>query len=104
MPPALTALTIVILSPLAAYGALGVVHPELAFRLENIFQLRQVELSTFGLFVHQFGGFVAVLVCLLLAVAYGGLVAAVVVSIAALAVPAYHYRHYGRWTADHSLL
>lgn len=85
-----------ILAALAAFGSLSIVDPELAFRLENIFQLRSVELSTFGVLVQQLGGLVAVLASLILSLGLGGPLEAAVVLVAALAVPAYYRRTYGR--------
>lgn len=90
------AIATVIFALLAAFGSLSIVDPELAFRLENIFQLRSVELSTFGVLVHQLGGLVAVLASLVLSLSLGGPLEAAVVLLAALAVPAYYRRTYGR--------
>lgn len=39
-----------------AYGILSVVDPEMAFRIENFLQLRDVELSDFGIMMHVVGG------------------------------------------------
>lgn len=38
------------------YGSISFSYPQLAFRLENIFELRSVELSGFGMFVQKSGG------------------------------------------------
>ncbi|QSG03583.1 hypothetical protein [Natranaeroarchaeum sulfidigenes] len=45
-----------------ALGGLSIVNPELAFRYENIFQLRDVELSGFGVALQVLGGVLALLV------------------------------------------
>lgn len=98
MSLAIDALAILFFAPLAALGALGLVDPELAFRLENIFQLRSVELSPFGRFVQRAGGIVAVLVCVVVTASLAGIVATLVVVATALAVPTYYYRRYGQVT------
>lgn len=95
-----TLIASVVFAPIAAYGALGIADPELAFRLENVFQLREVELSTFGILVHKAGGFVAVIACVILALGFGGVVAAVVVLLSAAAVPLHYRRRFGRFTVE----
>lgn len=40
-------------------SGLSLVDPELAFRYENVFQLRDVELSSFGVFLQVGGGILA---------------------------------------------
>lgn len=50
----------ILLLLMALYGSLGFTYPQLAFRLENIFQLRSVELSGFGLIAHKIGGLILI--------------------------------------------
>jgi len=45
-----------------ALSGLSLVDPELAFRYENIFQLRDVELSGFGVALQVLGGILALLI------------------------------------------
>lgn len=50
------------------FGLVGVVDPELAFRLQNLFQVDRVELTQFGRAMHYYGGLVAIVLGLLLTV------------------------------------
>lgn len=45
-----------------ALSGLSIVDPELAFRYENIFQLRDVELSSFGIVLQVGGGLLALVI------------------------------------------
>ncbi len=47
---------------LTMWGILSLVDPERAFRLENIFQLRDVELSEFGIAMQHIGGALLIIV------------------------------------------
>ena len=47
---------------IGALSGLSLVNPELAFRYENIFQLRDVELSSFGVVLQVGGGILVLLI------------------------------------------
>ncbi|WP_254864052.1 hypothetical protein [Halovivax gelatinilyticus] len=52
----LTAIAFVLGVFLLMWGILSIVDPERAFRYENIFQIRDVELSGFGVAIQQISG------------------------------------------------
>lgn len=81
---------------LSLWGSLSVVFPQLAFRIENILQLRSVELSVFGVVLHKLGG----LFLIILAVAFPyryqlGLMLGLPALLGALLPPLYFYRTRG---------
>jgi len=47
-------------------GMVGVVDPELSFRLQNLFQVNRVELTGFGRAMHYYGGLFSIVFGLLL--------------------------------------
>lgn len=51
-----------LLLALTAYGVFSMYNPERAFRVENPFQVNEVELSEFGVTMQVIGGFVVVLI------------------------------------------
>lgn len=79
-----------ILFGLGWFSALNVVGPKRAFRYENMFQLRSVELSEFGTLMQVIGGVLGIVVGLFVA---GGIVGpfGVVTLIAGVAVCGIQY-------------
>lgn len=79
----------------SAWATLGVIYPQLSFRIENIFQLREVELSTFGLLLHKGGGLLALGLLVYFPISYDLPELLVAVPLG-MAVPiVYCYRTYG---------
>lgn len=76
---------------LGLYGSLSFCFPQLAFRLENIFQLRSVELSGFGLFIHKAGGIVLIGAALLMPLHYDVL-ETIPVSMIGIAIPPLYFK------------
>lgn len=76
---------------MAAFGALGVVYPELAFRIENIFQLRSVELSGLGIALHKIGGIFAVVVSVAFALRFGSIILLTAAVVGAAMPPLYFF-------------
>lgn len=75
----------------AAWGSLSFIYPQLAFRIENIFQLRSVELSVFGVLVHKVGGLILIAAMLVIPIWQGTPELAVAAALGTMAPPLYFY-------------
>lgn len=82
---------------MAAFASLGVVYPQLAFRISNIFQLRSVELSTFGLIIHKAGGIFAIIFVFVMSLNFASLTLVVATILGAALPPLYFYINDGRF-------
>ena len=79
--------------PIMMYGILCIVDPERAFRLRNLFQIRTIELSDWGVFSQLLMGTMFILIATIFAqVAIGPTAVVLVIAIAVLPF----VRWYGR--------
>ncbi|MFP4589913.1 MAG: hypothetical protein ACLFM8_00425 [Halobacteriales archaeon] len=92
MPPTGLLLVISAVSlAFALWGSIMVVYPKLAFKLENILQLRSAELSFLGLIMHKSAGVLLIAVMLLIPLSYG-LVIPTIAGLLGAAIPPVYYK------------